>query len=166
MTKLICEAAENPSTPYSTCLFPVSLTTTKHLSLLYPSCLSVQRKTEFLTIAWNRTLAEYRKDNVQLMSAQTDYCRSSVASVSGSYCKASTSPEMASKTLFWADTSRNLHRLMRGIRLWHSRGLVQTQKLQQIVKRLFVRVLYAYKKCSYKKCLLKTCPCITKNLLT
>ena len=79
------------------------------------------------------------------VETMSNLCRNYVECMSNSYPKNSFGHEKALQTAIWAENLCTLHSFSRGIRFWHSRGLVPTKNRQKNTKPIFS------KNCSLQK---------------
>ena len=78
----------------------------------------------------------FNPENVESVS---NLCRINVKLVSNSCPQNSFGHEMASQTAVWAENSSILHSCVRGIRFWHSRGLVPDNFSRKSAKPIFIK---------------------------
>ena len=110
------------------------------------------------SLACELQVAHFRQDSVELVSDLRRLERISVELVSdlrrlkrisvelvsdlvsGFLTKTHFGHEMASRSAVWAENLRNLNSRTRGIRLWHSRGLVPFKFVRKITKPIFEKI--------------------------
>ena len=79
------------------------------------------------------------------VESMSNLCRNYIEYMSNSYPKNSFGHEKALQTAIWAENLCTLHSFSRGIRFWHSQGLVPTKNRQKNTKPIFS------KNCSLQK---------------